>query len=138
MTSTEIVRIIETELSRNGISKGQFYKDCDVSSATFSQWRSGTYYPSLSALRRIADYLNLALAISPDGLPTLLSHGEETGKEERPEMEPVSDEQLKFALFRGADTEITDAMLDEVKKIKKMVALMEEDKKKHGRVGKAD
>ncbi len=138
MTSTEIVRIIETELSRNGISKGQFYKDCDVSSATFSQWRSGTYYPSLSALRRIADYLNLALAISPDGLPTLLSHGEETGKEERPEMEPVSDEQLKFALFRGADTEITDAMLDEVKRFAKMVALMEEDKKKHGRVGKAD
>ena len=138
MTSTEIVRIIETELSRNGISKGQFYKDCDVSSATFSQWRSGTYYPSLSALRRIADYLNLALAISPDGLPTLLSHGEETGKEERPEMEPVSDEQLKFALFRGADTEITDAMLDEDKRFAKMVALMEEDKKKHGRVGKAD
>ena len=138
MTSTEIVRIIETELSRNGISKGQFYKDCDVSSATFSQWRSGTYYPSLSALRRIAGYLNLALAISPDGLPTLLSHGEETGKEERPEMEPVSDEQLKFALFRGADTEITDAMLDEVKRFAKMVALMEEDKKKHGRVGKAD
>lgn len=138
MTSTEIVRTIETELSRNGISKGQFYKDCDVSSATFSQWRSGTYYPSLSALRRIADYLNLALAISPDGLPTLLSHGEETGKEERPEMEPVSDEQLKFALFRGADTEITDAMLDEVKRFAKMVALMEEDKKKHGRVGKAD
>ena len=138
MTSTEIVRIIETELSRNGISKGQFYKDCDVSSATFSQWRSGTYYPSLSALRRIADYLNLALAISPDGLPTLLSHGEETGKEERPEMEPVSDEQLKFALFRGADTEITDAMLDEVKRFAKMVALMAEDKKKHGRVGKAD
>ena len=138
MTSTEIVRIIETELSRNGISKGQFYKDCDVSSATFSQWRSGTYYPSLSALRRIADYLNLALAISPDGLPTLLSHGEEPGKEERPEMEPVSDDQLKFALFRGADTEITDAMLDEVKRFAKMVALMEEDKKKHGRVGKAD
>ena len=138
MTSTEIVRTIETELSRNGISKGQFYKDCDVSSATFSKWRSGTYYPSLSALRRIADYLNLALAISPDGLPTLLSHGEETGKEERPEMEPVSDEQLKFALFRGADTEITDAMLDEVKRFAKMVALMEEDKKKHGRVGKAD
>ena len=138
MTSTEIVRIIETELSRNGISKGQFYKDCDVSSATFSQWRSGTYYPSLSALRRIADYLNLALAISPDGLPTLLSHSEETGKEERPEMEPVSDEQLKCALFRGADTEITDAMLDEVKRFAKMVALMEEDKKKHGRVGKAN
>ena len=125
MTSTEIVRIIETELSRNGISKGQFYKDCDVSSATFSQWRSGTYYPSLSALRRIADYLNLALAISPDGLPTLLSHGEETGKEERPEMEPVSDEQLKFALFRGADTEITDAMLDKVKEFARMVAITE-------------
>ena len=138
MTSTEIVRLIETELSRNGISKGQFYKDCDVSSATFSQWRSGTYYPSLSALKRIAEYLHMALAISPDGLPTLLSHGEETGKEERPEMEPVSDEQLKFALFRGADTEITDAMLDEVKRFAKMVALMEEDKKKHGRVGKAD
>ena len=50
MTSLEIVRTIEAELSRRGISKGQFYKDCDVSSATFSQWRTGTYYPSLTAL----------------------------------------------------------------------------------------
>ena len=135
MTSTEIVRIIETELSRNGISKGQFYKDCDVSSATFSQWRTGTYYPSLSALKRIAEYLKLPLAISPDGLPTLIPFHEEKAKEETIEMEPVTDEQLKFALFRGADTEITDAMLDEVKRFAKMVALMEEDKKKHGRFG---
>ena len=138
MASTEIVRTIETELSRNGISKGQFYKDCDVSSATFSQWRSGTYYPSLSALRRIAEYLHLALAISPDGLPTLLPNSEINAKEEVSDMEPISDEQLKFALFRGADTEITDAMLDEVKRFAKMVALMEEDKKKHGRIGKAN
>ena len=134
MTSPEIVRIIETELSRNGISKGQFYKDCEVSSATFSQWRSGTYYPSLSALKRIAEYLHLALAISPDGLPTLLPNSEDTRKEEIPDIEPVSDEQLKFALFKGADVEITDAMLDRVKDFARMVAIAEAfDRNEKGR-----
>ena len=125
MTSTEIVRIIETELSRNGISKGQFYKDCDVSSATFSQWRSGTYYPSLSALKRIAEYLHMALAISPDGNPTLISTQKENEKEVLPDIEPASDAQLKFALFKGADVEITDAMLDKVKEFARMVAITE-------------
>ncbi len=125
MASTDIVRTIETELSRNGISKGQFYKDCDVSSATFSQWRSGTYYPSLSALKRIAEYLHMALAISPDGYPTLISTQEEKEKEVLPDIEPASDEQLKFALFKGADVEITDAMLDKVKEFARMVAITE-------------
>lgn len=130
MTSLEIVRTIEAELSRRGISKGQFYKDCDVSSATFSQWRTGTYYPSLTALKRIAEYLKLGLAFSSDGLPSLFPQYEEQMKEV-PAVEPATDEQLKFALFNGTD-DITDSMLDEVKSFAHMVVLREEEKKRNG------
>ena len=136
MTSLEIVRTIEAELSRRGISKGQFYKDCDISSATFSQWRTGTYYPSLTALNRIAEYLRLGLAFSPDGLPSLIPQFEEQ-KKEVPAVEPATDEQLKFALFNGTEN-VTDSMLDEVKRFARMVALMEEEKKKNGRNGRTD
>ena len=55
MNSKEIVRIIETVLAEKGINKGRFYQDCGISSATFSQWRSGLYFPSYAAIKRIEE-----------------------------------------------------------------------------------
>lgn len=47
--------------------------------------------------------------------------------------QPTSDEELRFALFDGADVDITDEMYDEVKKFAAFVALRE--KQKHERKG---
>ena len=59
MDSKKIVKSIETELVRRGISKGQFYKESGISSATFSQWKTGVYYPSVAALKKVEKYLGM-------------------------------------------------------------------------------
>ena len=60
MTGSEIVRTIEDCLSKKGISKSEFYKDCNMTSATLSNWRSNVFTPSQQKLRTIASYLGIA------------------------------------------------------------------------------
>lgn len=62
MDGVTIVRIIESELSRRGISKEQFYSDCGISSATLSQWRTGKYFPSVAKLQVIQQYLGISFS----------------------------------------------------------------------------
>lgn len=61
MTGKEVVRFVETELSKRWISKAKFYKESGISSATFSQWRTGVYDPSPEMLKRIEDYLGIKI-----------------------------------------------------------------------------
>lgn len=44
--------------------------------------------------------------------------------------QPSTDDELKFALFKGADVDITDDMYDEVKRFAAFVAMREKDKRK--------
>lgn len=60
MTGQELVKIVETELSKRGISKANFYKDSGISSATFSQWRTGVYDPSSEMIKRVEHTLNIS------------------------------------------------------------------------------
>lgn len=61
MTGREVVQIVETELSKRWIGKAKFYKESGISSATFSQWRTGVYDPSPEMIKRIEDYLGIKL-----------------------------------------------------------------------------
>lgn len=61
MTSRELVEIIEAELKRKGISKGDFYNACGISSGHMSNWRRGLNYPQTPTLVRISDYLGINL-----------------------------------------------------------------------------
>lgn len=61
MTSRELVEIIEAELKRKGISKGDFYKACGITSGHMSNWRRGLNYPQTPTLVRISDYLGTNL-----------------------------------------------------------------------------
>lgn len=54
-----VVRLVEQRLAELGISKKEFYENSGISSATFSQWRTGQYEPSPAALRRITEYLGI-------------------------------------------------------------------------------
>ena len=67
MTSKDFVRMIERELTEQGISKGQFYKDCGLSSAVFSSWRSGENQPSARNIKMISEYLGIS--VDDDGVP---------------------------------------------------------------------
>lgn len=54
-----VVRLVERTLAERGITKAEFYENCGISSATFSQWRAGLYEPSISNLEKIQDYLGI-------------------------------------------------------------------------------
>ena len=61
MTSQEIVKIIEAELKKKGITKETFYRDVGIKAGNMSNWRTGNNNPSLSTLARISEYLGLDL-----------------------------------------------------------------------------
>ena len=46
-------------LYERGISKSQFYQDCGITSAAFSQWRTGKTYPRRSKIEFIAKYFGV-------------------------------------------------------------------------------
>lgn len=124
MGNSLIVSRINGLLAEKGMPKQKFYKDCGITSASYSLWNTGKTTPRMKNLEVIADYLRT----TTDYLLTGLGEKEKapTPAGER----SVSDDDIKFALF-GGDGEITDAMYDEVKRFAKMVKLREEaDKKK--------
>lgn len=61
LTSRELVEIIEAELSKKKIPKGEFYKACGISSGHMSNWRRGLNYPQTPTLIKMSDYLGIDL-----------------------------------------------------------------------------
>lgn len=91
--------------------------------ATVTRWKKGGT-PTDANAQKIADYFGVTVDF-------LL--GAETKKAPTPESErPISDDDIKFALF-GGEGEVTDEMYEEVKRFAQMVKLREEaEKKKKG------
>ena len=54
-----VVKMVESALAQRGMSKGEFYEKSGISSATFSQWRTGQYEPSAANLKKIQDLLGI-------------------------------------------------------------------------------
>lgn len=61
LTSRELVEIIEAELSKKKIPKGEFYTACGISSGHMSNWRRGLNYPQTPTLIKMSDYLGIDL-----------------------------------------------------------------------------
>lgn len=57
----ELVERVEKELQKRNISKTVFYKSSSVSSATFSQWRTGARSPSMQSISSIAAFLGVSV-----------------------------------------------------------------------------
>lgn len=66
MDAPAFVKLVEDELQRRGISKGKFYKESGISSATLSQWRCNIYSPSSENIRKIEDYLDISFEFEID------------------------------------------------------------------------
>ena len=67
MTGKELTQAIEESLKSKNISKAQFYKDCGISPATFSNWKNNVYFPSKENLSRIQEITGLSFGIvDPD------------------------------------------------------------------------
>ena len=62
-----IVARINSLLAAKGIPKQQFYKDCSITSASYSLWNTGKTNPSMKNLKIIAEYLGVSVAdLLPD------------------------------------------------------------------------
>lgn len=61
MDTLAIIKRIEMRLSQIGMSKAEFYRKSGISSASFSQWRTGTYNPSKKKLSKAAEVLSVSV-----------------------------------------------------------------------------
>lgn len=64
MFGKKVVAEVENKLREIGMTKGEFYNGSGISSATFSQWRTGAYEPSTEALSKIEEFLSLSFQLS--------------------------------------------------------------------------
>ena len=88
-------------LQKNNMTAYQVCKATGIAPATVSDWKSGKSTPKQDKLKKIADHFGVSL----DYLMT--------GKESQAR-KPVSDEDVKLALF-GGDGDVTDEMWEEAK-----------------------
>lgn len=61
MDTLAIIKRIEFRLIEIGMDKNEFYKMSGVSSASYSQWKTGKYNPSKKALEKIAHCLDVSV-----------------------------------------------------------------------------
>lgn len=107
---------------QKGLSPSRAALEAGISKSLVTKWKTNNVqYPSADIARKLATYFGISVA-------ELL--GEKTEKAPTVSGErPVSDDDIKFALFGGSG-EITDAMYREVKEFAALVKLREDMKKK--------
>lgn len=107
MGNSPITARINALLAEKGISKMVFYRDCNITSASYSLWNTGKTMPRMKNLETIADYLHTTTDYLLTGL----------GEKEKPPanegMREISKDELKLALWCDV-TDITDDDLEEV------------------------
>ena len=102
-----------------GVAPTRAALDIGLSKSAPFKWRTTGAIPNGETVNKLAEYFSVSTDV-------LL--GEETKKAPTGGERTVSDEEIKFALF-GGDSDITDAMYDEVKRFAQMVKLREEAEK---------
>ena len=118
----DTLKRIENLLAQKNISVSKMMRDLGFSNSTFTTWKKRGTSPQGEALLKIANYLETSVDY-------LL--GRDTSEHRSPTSgnHPVSDEDLKFALF-GGDQDITDEMFAEVKDFAKYIKQREKNKQK--------
>lgn len=118
MVKSPIVARINALLAAKGIPKQQFYKDCSITSASYSLWNTGKTNPSMKNLKIIAEYLGVSVA---DLLPD-----EELVPQEGIKKDPIpKDEAVSPAKQKLLDA--LDGLSDS--QIEKLIGIIEEAKK---------
>lgn len=62
MVKSPIVARINSLLAEKGISKTDFYRDCGITSATYSMWNTGKTQPRKKNIQTIAEYLGVTVS----------------------------------------------------------------------------
>lgn len=119
----EMYEIIDALLEERGISGAQMSADLGMSRSFMTELRKGRAKSiKLETAQKIAEYFGVSL----DYLT-----GDKIEKAPDDEIErKFTDGEIMFALSRGGEEEITEAMYEEVKNFARFVAQREADKKK--------
>ena len=107
MGNSPIVSRINGLLAEKGISKRDFYRDCGITSASYSLLNTGKTTPRMKNLEVIANYLETTTDYLLTGL------GE---KEKAPTQEgerEIDDRQMKAAFLGGLANGLSDEEIDE-------------------------
>ena len=107
MGNSPIVSRINGLLAEKGISKRDFYRDCGITSASYSLWNTGKTTPRMKNLEVIANYLET----TTDDLLTGLGEKEKAPTQEG-ERE-IDDRQMKAAFLGGLANGLSDEEIDE-------------------------
>ena len=107
MGNSPIVSRINGLLAEKGISKRDFYRDCGITSASYSLWNTGKTTPRMKNLEVIANYLET----TTDYLLTGLGEREKAPTQEG-ERE-IDDRQMKAAFLGGLANGLSDEEIDE-------------------------
>lgn len=110
--------IILQELKKQHKSQKQLAEHLGMSKNAISEWKSGRNESYKKYLPEIADFLEVSVSYL-------------SGETDNPNPGSpiITDDDLKFALFNGAEG-VTDEMFEEVKRFAEMVKLREDSKKK--------
>lgn len=108
MVKSPIVARINALLAAKGIPKQQFYKDCSITSASYSLWNTGKTNPSMKNLKIIAEYLGVSVAdLLPDKDPSAGIKKDPIPKDEA--VSPAAQEILDF-LDSASGEELADVI----------------------------
>ena len=103
-----IVARINALLAAKGIPKQQFYKDCSITSASYSLWNTGKTNPSMKNLKIIAEYLGVSVSdLLPDDDPSAGIKKDPIPKDEA--VSPAAQEILDF-LDSASGEELADVI----------------------------
>ena len=61
MDWAEVINRINALVRAKGVSKMQFYKDCEITGSAMSQWKTGLTQPRHATLAKIAEYLGVTV-----------------------------------------------------------------------------
>ena len=118
VVKSPIVARINALLAAKGILKQQFYKDCGITSASYSLWNTGKTNPSMKNLKIIAEYLGVSVSdLLPDEEPSV-----GIKKDPVPKDEVVSSAKQKLldALDGLSDSQI-EKLIGIIKEAKKLL-----------------
>lgn len=102
--------------SEKGITQTDLARALNISKSTISSWFVGERLPRMGKVEMLADYLGVLKTDLLEEKPT------------EPVPAEVSDDDIKFALFGGAD-DITDAQFEEVKAFARFVRERDKNEK---------
>lgn len=125
MSESEMSRKIKDLRAKHGLTLEEVAQQVGVGRSTVRKWETG----QIQNMRRdkIAK-LATALHTTPEYLM-----GWETEKASTETGERKYGEEIMFALSRGGEAQITDAMFEEVKNFARFIAQREADKKKQNK-----